>query len=214
VDYFNIFLQNPALGTEKLKFNFVTGDLELIEEAANGNEQFQSSSLRFLNKTNPVLKPNEAARSIKYNLTTQLKSIIKNQTDEITARKLFSSLSLGKQSFVSYSLNNLTDSDMYTRRQKELLSQKVDNHSFKDLDLIEIQPFFNEKIIKNPEEVLQSQIPIVQNSYSVKVLKKPYSMQWLNSRRLGLFLQSELFIEFQLAMLLSQFDIDDFEKSK
>ncbi len=214
VDYFNIFLQNPALGTEQLKFNFITGDLELIEEATNDHESFHSSSLRFVNKTTPILKPNETARSIKSNIEAQLKSIIKKQSEGASPRKLATSLSFGKRSFVSNSLNNLSDFDMYTNRQKELLSHKVDNHSFKDLDLIQIHPLINEKMIKDPQEALQAQIPIVQNTYNVKVLKKPFSMRWLNARRLGLFLQSELFIEFQLAMLLSQYEMDAFEQSK
>ena len=142
----------------------------------------------------------------------KLKSIIKKQPFNDVNR----SLSYGNtrsRAFLSNSVSNIDEYDKYTKRQKELLGQ-VENHSFKDIELISIKSIINEASIKDPIEAWKSQVEVVDNTYYVKTLKKPYSMKWLNTRRLGLFLQSDLYLEFRLANILSQCDLDNFEQSK
>ena len=88
-------------------------------------------------------------------------------------------------------------------RRQELFKQ-VNSHSFKDIDLIPIEPRIEPTELKDPIASVQAKKPIVNTRYLVNVLKKPYSMQWLRNRRLVLFLQSELYNEFKLAMILAQ----------
>lgn len=207
------FISNriKALGLDQLKFNFLTGELELIDEL----KPTESSSLRFSDRKKSILKPNENVRSLKHQLETQIKSIIKNN-NHINKYAVNQSIPFGNirsKSFITASMNDLGDHVSYTNRQKELLTEAT-NHSFKDLELFHIKSTIDEASIKDPLEAWHAKIPIVSNTYNVKILKKPNSMRWLNSRRLGLFLQSELYIEFKLAMLFSQYDIQNAEQSK
>jgi hypothetical protein len=88
-------------------------------------------------------------------------------------------------------------------RQSELFRQ-VTSHSFKDIDLIKIESRIEPSELKDPVASAQAKIPVVKTRYHVNVLKKPYSMKWLRNRRLILFLQSELYNEFKLGMILAQ----------
>jgi hypothetical protein len=88
-------------------------------------------------------------------------------------------------------------------KRSELFKQ-VNSHSFRDLDLIKIEPRIEPSELKDPVASAQAKIPVVKTRYTVNVLKKPYSMKWLRNRRLVLFLQSELYNEFKLAMILAQ----------
>lgn len=76
VDYFNAFLLNPELGGERLRFNFVTGDLELIEpdRSAEGQANETKTSRAIYSST---------AESVKHRLESQLKAIIKSTSNVV-----------------------------------------------------------------------------------------------------------------------------------
>lgn len=168
------------------------------------------SSFRFSNPKNAIHQPNKSALFTKKNIETQLKSIIKSNPIPHAARSTATSLSYKDAKsnlFLAKSIASFQDDEMYSNRQKELLTQ-IENHSFKDLSLIPIKPHTAESIPRNKMHT-EIKIPTIKNTYNVKVLKKPFSMKWLNSRRLSLFLQSDFYNEFRLAMLLTQIDLDN-----
>ena len=171
-----------------MKFNFVSGDLELIDKSEN--ESLLSNG--DISKDPAYCK----AGVVKKKLETQLKSIIK------THSAVNSNKNVDHISFVE-NLPRLKSS-----KKDDLLIKQVDNHSFKDIDLIDIQPSIPiDKIeFKNKND---PSIPVLNTTYKVNVLKKPFSMKWLFFRRLSLFLQSDLYNEFKLAMILLQFQVDD-----
>ena len=168
------------------------------------------------------------AEGVKKKLETQLKSIIKNRASTQTPQnpKLPSALSSINPNLTTTSrLTNDTSAllALYDRphtdmsftnknrtssanRRREMYNQ-VNNHSFKDIDLIPIESRIDPSDLKDPKHAIESKIPVVNTKYMVNVLKKPYSMKWLRNRRLTLFLQSELYSEFKLAMILSQFSL-------
>lgn len=84
VDYFNAFLSNPELGGEILRFNFVTGDLELIQPACN--ETIQAPRINESRDSFRALGRSETdqtmfistAEGIKLRLESQIKAIIKS----------------------------------------------------------------------------------------------------------------------------------------
>jgi hypothetical protein len=165
----------------------VSGDLELIESEEKSD-----------NKT-PLRRdrPDETAYSkavvVKKKLETQLKSIIKNHSAKNASSRLNSRLN-NEPSKISFK-----EADNPRSRKDELLKQ-VDNHSFKDIQLIEI-----DTLNKSQRDASQeAAVPVLDNTYKVNVLKKPFSMKWLYYRRLSLFLQSELYNEFKLGMILHQ----------
>lgn len=174
MDYFNEFLLNPSLG-ERVKFNFVSGDLEYIDNDSSTGKGNEIKDLIKNRLDRPLIRQVQTtAELVKKNLEFQLKSIIKNNTD-------------------------CSETD----REREILVQ-AGNHAFKDLDLIPIESCFEPSALKDPLAAAQSKIPILKTRYSVNVLKKPFSMKWLRYRRLTLFLQSDLYSEFKLAMILAQ----------
>ena len=178
--------------------------IESLESKSKG------SNFRYSNPKNAVLQPNKSALFTKKNLETQLKSIIKTNPMPHAARSLTTNLNTDAKSssFLEKSITSLNNNDLYSNRQKELLSQ-VENHSFKDLNLIPIKPNTADESIRRRNQVVEIKIPTIKNTYNVKVLKKPFSMKWLNSRRLSLFLESDYYNEFRLAMLLTQIDLDN-----
>lgn len=174
VDYFNEFLVSPSLG-ERVKFNFASGDLEYIDTDDSPEKDNDIKELIRKGYDRPSPKQvTTTAEMVKKNLEFQLKSIIKKNPD-------------GSE----------------TDREREILAQ-AGNHAFKDLDLIRIESRLEPTNLKDPVAASHSKIPIVKTRYSVNVLKKPFSMKWLRYRRLTLFLQSELYSEFKLAMVLAQ----------
>ena len=150
--------------------------------------------LSLLSSSSTQLRSNDKVERVKQKLKTQLKSIIKTHPTPARRRSMSTSVC---------TMNKDYEHDLYrfTNRQSELLKQ-VQNHSFKDLSLIEIKPNLMSSL-----EAVEAEIPVVDNTYQVKILKKPYSMKWLNNRRLSLFLQSDIYNEFKLAMLLSQYEL-------
>lgn len=179
--------------------------MEVIED----EKQPPQTTIRFANKPQRP-KSIDKSQIIKRSIESQLKAIIKNQTPPPNIDPRLTYGNTQSRAFLSNSFHNIKDFEspsQYTKRQQELLSQ-VDNHSFKDLKLIEMKS--NLKEVKNPLE--KPVIPVVNSVYCVKTLKKPYSMKWLNARRLSLFLESELYLEFKLATLLSQYDLDNNEQ--
>ncbi|CAF0779308.1 unnamed protein product [Brachionus calyciflorus] len=195
VDYFNEFLINPSLG-ERVKFNFVSGDLEYLDDEGDFTQSTHMDSthseikndyrIKEILKTkydrSLFSKPSSTAEIVKKNLEAQLKSIIKkNPTEQ-------------NQLNGNYDLN----------REQEIL-QQINKHSFKDLDLIRIESRLEPSELKDPKAAAKSKISVLKTKYSVNILKKPFSMKWLKYRRLTLFLQSELYSEFKLAMILAQF---------
>lgn len=103
VDYFNSFLLNPELGGEKLRFNFVTGDLEIVQTPPETRQQHNesaslssksSSSLSSKHKvplfvepvgvennnsnTNKRVNFSSTAEVVKQRVESQLKAIIKS----------------------------------------------------------------------------------------------------------------------------------------
>lgn len=188
MDYFNEFLLSPSLG-ERVKFNIVSGDLEYIDES----DGLFDKSLTDLDKDNikelinnkldrPVRNnPSSTAELVKKNLEVQLKSIIK-KTQNVKTPNL----------------------DALDFKEQEILSQAY-NHSFKDIDLVRIESRLEPSELRDPKAAAESKIPTLKTRYSVNILKKPFSMDWLKTRRLTLFLQSELYSEFKIAMILAQF---------
>lgn len=78
VDYFNAFLLNPELGGERLRFNFITGDLELVEsknEPSTSSDSDMSSRVKYENNRAMF---SSTAESVKRQLETQIKAIIKS----------------------------------------------------------------------------------------------------------------------------------------
>ena len=233
VDYFNNFLLNPILG-EKLKFNFVSGDLEIIEEGGDENdpkeEETAADELKLdtdatgeTQKSNDqkikVLKrsekslddtdtgPTSTAQVVKKKLETQLKSIFKQSNSITSTPSNHNFKSLTSVNNVDHRTDDETKSEKSQDvRRKELLNQ-INQHSFKDIDLIRIESRIEPSDLKDLKAAQEAKIPKVQTVYNVNVLKKPYSMKWLRNRRLTLFLQSELYSEFKLAMILSQFGL-------
>ena len=177
-----------------MKFNFVTGDLELIEEHTKDEKDAESvnssDTLRNLVKSarikqKPLGRAASTAETVKKSLETQIKSIIKSHSlkNEETNRK----------------------STAKSNRRQKLLKQ-AENHSFKATDLVPIQALIQPSELKDPKAAAKAKIPVVKTKYKVKILKKPFSMKWLRNRRLSLFLQSDLYHEFKLALLLTQFE--------
>ena len=89
-------------------------------------------------------------------------------------------------------------------RRKCELFRKANNHSFKEISLTKIESYLEPTSLKDPVEYLNNHVPTLNTKYTVSVLKKPFSMKWLRSRRLALFLQSDFYNEFKLAYLLAQ----------
>ena len=78
MDYFNAFLLNPELGGERLRFNFITGDLELVEsknEPSTSSDSDMSSRVKYENNRAMF---SSTAESVKRQLETQIKAIIKS----------------------------------------------------------------------------------------------------------------------------------------
>lgn len=253
VDYFNEFLLNPSL-SEKVKYNFVTGDLELIEP----NNDYEKENVRTNNidgvqdttSTSPYnthvvrLKSGRlsqlpqltsTAEGVKKSLQSQLKAILKNkESAESTSALAITPSQQRPFSTNSYIRGNelaLSKSrkipDVFAAestatnmiiREKSVISKdvvnQIDNHSFKDIDLVPITSWIEPKDLKDPKAALDSKIPVIKNRYLVNVIKKPFSIKWLKNRRLSIFLQSEFYNEFKLAMIFAQFGLFNNDLSK
>lgn len=230
VDYLNEFLLNPELG-EQLRFNFVTGDLELIDstppetpDSAKCGSDFlsqhenKSSATRRAHYENNRAIFSSTAESVKRRLETQLKSIIKKTSTPINNKSSSTPSTLIKldtinpnrvsSDFLQTNNNNKQQqlSALATDQHQKLFDQ-INKHSFKDLDLIRIEARIDTADLKDPKAAADARIPVVNTRYSVNALKKPFSLKWLRTRRLALFLQSELYNEFKLAMILAQFGL-------
>ena len=221
--------------TEKVKYNFVTGDLEMIDGSSNNNAEDLNQALKqkdqVPNNTNVIrmksARPSaqlpqltSTAEGVKKKLESQLTGIIKNQQQQqpprpyssacITSRSNNNNNESRNMMYDSY-LNSATIRTATPRRQKSAVSRQVlneiNNHSFKDIDLIKITPWIEPKDLKDPKAAYEAKIPIIKNKYSVNIIKKPFSMKWLRNRRLTLFLQSEFYNEFKLAMIFAQFGL-------
>lgn len=166
----------------------MSGDLELIDDSVEDGDENKTP----LRKRD--LEPYGKAFNVKKRLETQLKSIIKTHSA--------SNQRLNEHSKISFDLPRIKSS------KKEDLLKQVANHSFKDIDLIKIQPCSEQIDFRTVD------VPVLNTTYKVNVLKKPFSMKWLFFRRLSLFLQSDLYNEFKLAMILLQCQILDNESSK
>lgn len=207
MDYFNEFLLNPSL-VEKVKFNFVSGDLELIENELESASQIISARSETkesdkiilkpkIGKQSPLPKPQSTAEFVKKKLEGQLKSIIKKAPTSSNGR-------MSSKSNKSYKSTKSEKHEIAEAKNKQMFEQ-VNKHSFKDLDLIKIESAIEPTDLKDPKATAEAKIPVLKTRYSVNVLKKPFSMSWLRYRRLTLFLHSELYSEFKLAMILAQF---------
>jgi hypothetical protein len=75
------------------------------------------------------------------------------------------------------------------------------------LDLIPIEARIDTASLKDPKAAAEARVHKIHTRYSVNALKKPFSLKWLRNRRLNLFLQSEFYNEFKLAMILAQFGL-------
>jgi hypothetical protein len=231
-DYLNEFLLNPSL-TEKVKYNFITGDLEMIDDPPQDDLQDMNNPVikqnQMPNNTNIVrmksAKPSSqlpqltsTAEGVKKKLQVQLTGIIKNQQEQQQPPRPFSSACITNRSNETatsrnkmYETSYLNSTIATPRRQKSAFSRQVlneiNNHSFKDIDLIKITPWIEPKDLKDPKAAYEAKIPVIKNKYSVNIIKKPFSMKWLRNRRLTLFLQSEFYNEFKLAMIFAQFGL-------
>ena len=154
--------------------------------------------------------PTSTAEVVKKKLETQLKSIFKQPSSgsSLSNQPIKSSLSMytnnNNQTRADEEVNRIEKTS--ESRKKELLNQ-VNNHSFKDIELIRIESRIEPTDLRDLKAAHDAKIPKVNTLYNVNVLKKPYSMKWLRNRRLTLFLQSELYSEFKLAMILAQFSL-------
>ena len=215
-----------------MKFNFVSGDLEIIEDdndeankneteinssekpietqASNDNEE-EDEKIQLLKRFDKPPAPGPGVTStaevVKKKLETQLKSIFRQPSSSSTRSAIRPA-----PSNLSIQYNETKVDDQFSRektneiRKKEMLNQ-INNHSFKDIDLIRIESRIEPTDLKDIKAAKEAKIPKLNTLYNVNVLKKPFSMKWLRSRRLTLFLQSELYSEFKLAMILAQFGL-------
>lgn len=186
----------------------MSGDLELIENEFENSSIFKedyeatdrTESKNFVTSkhTDRVPKrPESTAEHVKKKLETQLKSIIKktprNQLLPVNGR------------LSSISKNETIDLKVQSSDKNHQILKQIDNHSFKDINLIKIESSIEPSELKDPIATAESKIPVLKTRYSVNVLKKPYSMKWLRNRRVTLFLHSEFYSEFKIAMVLAQF---------
>ena len=141
-------------------------------------------------KKKPLHRAISTAETVKKNLKSQLKIIIKNHSSIHPT--------------LDASANSPRKSS--TKIMRSNLLKQVDNHSFKSSEIFPIQSIIKPSNLKDPKAISQAKIPSVKTKYQVKIIKKPYSMKWLHNRRLSLFLQSDLYHEFKLGMLLAQFE--------
>jgi hypothetical protein len=238
VDYLNEFLLNPELG-EQLRFNFVTGDLELIDSTPPETpdsvkcgsdflspDENKSSATRRARYENNRAIFSSTAESVKRRLETQLKSIIKktstpinNKPSSTPSSTLIKKLDIldinpnrASSDFLQTNINNYKQQQLSAlatdqQQHQQQLFDQINKHSFKDLDLIRIEARIDTADLKDPKAAADARIPVVNTRYSVNALKKPFSLKWLRTRRLALFLQSELYNEFKLAMILAQFGL-------
>ena len=212
-----------------MKFNFVSGNLEIIEDdndeankneteikssekqtetqASNDNDE-EDEKIQLLKRFDkpPASGVTSTAEVVKKKLETQLKSIFRQPSSSSTRSAIRSA-----PSNLSIQYNNETKvDDQFSRektneiRKKEMLNQ-INNHSFKDIDLIRIESRIEPTDLKDIKAAKEAKIPKLNTLYNVNVLKKPFSMNWIRSRRLTLFLQSELYSEFKLALILTLF---------
>jgi hypothetical protein len=163
--------------TSRISTNNLNGNLTNSSMLLKRNESFYSN-------TTPVMRSQSAASG---------KSDRNRGTETAAETKTAQNLSSRVQ----------TGRHKSAIKRSELFKQ-VNSHSFKDIDLIKIEPRIEPTELKDPVASAQAKIPVVKTRYTVNVLKKPYSMKWLRNRRLVLFLQSELYNEFKLGMILAQ----------
>ena len=189
-----------------------------VKKSARSSASSKSNSekIKILKRSDKSLDTNDAAPTstaqvVKKKLETQLKSIIRQSSTNSTPSnqnfKSFSSMNhntINNESHLDEEIKRIEKT--YEHRRKELFNQ-INNHSFKDIDLIRIESRIEPSDLKDLKAAQEAKIPKVNTIYNVNVLKKPYSMKWLRYRRLTLFLQSELYSEFKLAMILSQFGL-------
>lgn len=152
---------------------------------------FVSGDLEYVDTDNCEKKDND------------IKDLIKTGLDRPSLRHVSTTAEMVKKNLEFQLKSIIKKNGSETDRQRELLAQAA-NHAFKDLDLITIGSHIEPSDLKDPKAAAESKIPVVKTRYSVNVLKKPFSMKWLRYRRLTLFLQSELYSEFKLAMILAQ----------
>ena len=175
-----------------VRYNFATGDIELIEDNSAAAERAADaqSPTHIWSSSKPSQLPHLNATSTadvaRKKLETQLSSLMRH--------KAKSSMSHADLLKAANALVGNGKGGVNTNHA--LLRQQIDKHSFRDLELMPIAP-------RN-----QQAAPVVlQNKYTVSVMKRPSSMHWLRHRRLPLFVQSELYNEFKLAAILAQFGL-------
>jgi hypothetical protein len=196
----------------------MTGDLELIENENNSFENNGSKQISIKKKLekrsfSPGLR--STAEGVKVRVESQIKSILRNNNNSIRTsnydkinqdQEESTDLQGRSQSRVgtSSARRSLSRTRHNMGKQQEELYKQINQHSFKDIDLIKIEPRIEPTELKDPIASAESKIPVINTRYLVNILKKPYSLKWLRNRRLALFLQSELYNEFKLGMVLAQ----------
>jgi hypothetical protein len=230
VDYLNDFLLNPELG-EKLRFNYVTGDLELIENEGDVDNEGENEDTSCIKQQSKLIRATRAtddsrlsstAEGVKRRLESQLKSIIKKNATTTTSTPNRAVATRDGTSLSEYF--NRESSELVRRAQHrtplkfqqdtDALFDQINKHSFKDIDLIKIEARIEPSDLKDPKATAEARIPVISTRYSVNTLKKPFSLKWLRNRRLTLFLQSEFYTEFKLAMILAQMGLFNHDLSR
>jgi hypothetical protein len=189
-----------------LKFNHITGDLELIEDLNKEKNDKKEDSNDFLSlkakkekKAKDESQLSSTAEGVKQKVETQLKSIIKKN-----GRTKLEPLNDGQRNDRVQTASTLKNKQREKELKKKELLDQINKHSFRDIDLIKIEAILQPSELKDPKATAEAKLPNIHTKYDVNTLRKPFSMKWLRNRRLTLFLQSNFYNEFKLAMILSQ----------
>ncbi len=181
--------------------------MELIEDLDKKElTETKEDSKGFLSSKDKTKKKKDesqlssTAEGVKKKIETQLKSIIKKN-----GQTKLEPLNEGKPGDRIKSITTLKNKQRELKK-KELLDQ-INKHSFKDIDLIKIEAILEPSELKDPKTAAEAKLAVINTKYNVNTLRKPFSMNWLRNRRLTLFLQSDFYNEFKLAMILSQFGL-------
>jgi hypothetical protein len=175
--------------TERLIFNYESGDLEVVEK-------------------NDVIKPqvddDDPYEPVNANRNDDItkRILAKRGVNErpCTAMSVKRHLEYNIKSFIDQHANHTTT----TKSAGNLFRRETRNHSFRAMQSIPIRSRFESIDIKDPAGAAESRKFVVNTKYEVQTLEKPKSIKWLRIRRLTLFLQSIFYSEYKLSKILLQ----------
>jgi hypothetical protein len=169
--------------SERLTFNYESGDLEIIEE----NEVIKSANDKNQVEDHRIIHSGKIIKKI----------LSKRESGErpCTAKSVKRNLEYNIKTFIGeHSKKSAFDSNRTETR----------NHSFREIESMAIKAKIEPIDIKDPRGAKDSRKFVVNTKYEVQTFEKPKSIRWLRIRRLSLFLQSIFYSEYKLAKILLQ----------